>query len=64
MGIMTDHFHIKQLRRALALAQPQRGCCAPNPAVGAVVVKGTEALSTGVHLGCGCPHAEVEALKK
>lgn len=54
-----DKFYLNQ---ALELAKTRQGTCAPNPAVGAVVVKDGNILSTGVHLGCGTPHAESEAL--
>lgn len=55
-----DNFY---LLRALELAQIRRGFCAPNPSVGAVVVKNQEIISEGFHFACGKPHAEVEALK-
>ncbi len=51
------------LLRTLELAQKRRGFCAPNPAVGALVLKEGEVISEGFHLGAGQPHAEVEALK-
>lgn len=52
------------LQQALGFAQLRRGFCAPNPAVGAIVVKANQILATGYHLGSGFPHAEVEALNK
>jgi len=52
------------LRQALSFAELRRGFCAPNPAVGAVVVKANQILAMGYHLGSGHPHAEVEALNK
>ncbi len=52
------------LRQALALAEIRRGFCAPNPAVGAVVVKNQQILATGYHYASGHPHAEAEALQK
>ncbi len=52
------------LKQALALAEIRRGYCAPNPAVGAVVVKNNQILGTGYHYASGHPHAEVEALKE
>ncbi len=57
---MHEHY----LKAALALADSRRGFCAPNPTVGAVVVKDNVILATGCHWASGCPHAEVEALKK
>ncbi len=50
--------------KALELAQKRRGFCAPNPSVGAVIVKEGQIIGEGSHFGCGHPHAEVEALKK
>lgn len=52
------------LQHALKLAEIRRGFCAPNPAVGAVVVKDDVVLATGFHRASGLPHAEVEALNK
>jgi diaminohydroxyphosphoribosylaminopyrimidine deaminase/5-amino-6-(5-phosphoribosylamino)uracil reductase len=51
---------------AAALAEARRGIghTLPNPAVGAVVVKGDRILSRGWHRAAGLPHAEVEALAK
>jgi diaminohydroxyphosphoribosylaminopyrimidine deaminase/5-amino-6-(5-phosphoribosylamino)uracil reductase len=50
--------------QALALAKVKRGFCAPNPSVGAVVVKDGKVIAEGYHLGPGCPHAEVAAIEK
>lgn len=50
------------LRQALACAKTRKGFCAPNPAVGAVVVKDNHVLATGFHEGSGHAHAEVAAL--
>lgn len=52
------------LKKALDLARLGKGYCAPNPAVGAVVVKDNKILATGYHRGVGCPHAEVEAFNQ
>src|SRR5258708_2429493 len=52
------------LKQALALAMLRRGFCAPNPAVGAVIVKEGKVLATGYHWASGHAHAEVDALKK
>jgi diaminohydroxyphosphoribosylaminopyrimidine deaminase / 5-amino-6-(5-phosphoribosylamino)uracil reductase len=51
------------LLQALSLAQIQKGFTAPNPSVGAVVVKDGIVIGTGYHYAPGHPHAEVEALK-
>ncbi|MBI4403739.1 MAG: bifunctional diaminohydroxyphosphoribosylaminopyrimidine deaminase/5-amino-6-(5-phosphoribosylamino)uracil reductase RibD [Deltaproteobacteria bacterium] len=56
---MNDALFLKQ---ALELADTRKGFCAPNPAVGAVVVQDGKIVSQGVHQKAGSPHAEVEAL--
>jgi diaminohydroxyphosphoribosylaminopyrimidine deaminase/5-amino-6-(5-phosphoribosylamino)uracil reductase len=50
------------MRRALRLARKGAGMTAPNPAVGAVVVRGGRVVGEGYHHAAGLPHAEVEAL--
>lgn len=50
------------LNQALTLAELRRGFCAPNPAVGAVVVKEGKIIGQGSHWQAGSPHAEVVAL--
>lgn len=49
----------------LALAQASRGIglTAPNPPVGAVLVKDGELIGEGYHHKAGRPHAEIEALQ-
>jgi diaminohydroxyphosphoribosylaminopyrimidine deaminase/5-amino-6-(5-phosphoribosylamino)uracil reductase len=51
------------MRRALALAQEGWGQTAPNPMVGAVVVRDGDVVGEGYHVRYGEPHAEVVALK-
>jgi diaminohydroxyphosphoribosylaminopyrimidine deaminase/5-amino-6-(5-phosphoribosylamino)uracil reductase len=51
------------MRRALALAARGWGRVAPNPLVGAVVVRDEEVVGEGYHAEYGQPHAEVEALR-
>jgi diaminohydroxyphosphoribosylaminopyrimidine deaminase/5-amino-6-(5-phosphoribosylamino)uracil reductase len=51
------------MRRALALAQQGWGQTAPNPMVGAVVVRDGVVVGEGYHARYGEPHAEVVALK-
>jgi len=51
------------MRRALALARKGVGRTAPNPAVGAVVVRRGRIVGEGYHRAAGEPHAEVEALR-
>ena len=50
------------MRRAFELARTGLGRTSPNPAVGAVVVAGSEAVGEGIHEYFGGPHAEVNAL--
>ncbi|PKN27886.1 MAG: riboflavin biosynthesis protein RibD [Deltaproteobacteria bacterium HGW-Deltaproteobacteria-22] len=50
------------MKRALKLAARGAGRTAPNPPVGAVVVKGGRVLGEGFHPKAGAPHAEVFAL--
>ncbi len=59
--IMSNHYIF--LKQALELAQARRGFCAPNPAVGAVVVKDGTVIASGAHQASGQPHAEVIALE-
>ncbi|NDY42193.1 riboflavin biosynthesis protein RibD, partial [Dissulfurirhabdus thermomarina] len=51
------------MRRALRLARKGLGRTAPNPPVGAVVVRGGEIVGEGWHRRAGTPHAEVHALR-
>ncbi len=51
------------MRRALALAHQGWGQTAPNPMVGAVVVRDGAVVGEGFHAGFGEPHAEVVALR-
>jgi len=48
---------------ALAEARKGVGATAPNPPVGAVVVKRGQVIGTGYHRRAGGPHAEVYALR-
>ncbi len=52
----------RYMRFAIALAKKAKGLTNPNPAVGAVVVKGGKIVGRGYHKRCGLPHAEVNAL--
>ncbi|MFM8364963.1 MAG: bifunctional diaminohydroxyphosphoribosylaminopyrimidine deaminase/5-amino-6-(5-phosphoribosylamino)uracil reductase RibD [Verrucomicrobiota bacterium] len=52
------------MRLAIREARKGIGKTAPNPAVGAVLVRKGKILSRGWHRAAGCPHAEIEALKK
>src|SRR5215210_9424637 len=59
----NDERDAEFMRRALALAQHGWGQTAPNPMVGAVVVREGEIVGEGWHGRYGGPHAEVEALR-
>lgn len=50
------------MSRALALARLGWGQVAPNPLVGAVLVRDGQVVGEGAHRRFGGPHAEVEAL--
>jgi diaminohydroxyphosphoribosylaminopyrimidine deaminase/5-amino-6-(5-phosphoribosylamino)uracil reductase len=54
---------LRYLRRTLALARRARGRTAPNPMVGAVVVRDGLVVGEGFHPKAGEPHAEVFALR-
>ena len=51
------------MRRALSLAERAWGQTAPNPMVGAVVVRDGVVVGEGWHTRYGAAHAEVEALR-
>lgn len=55
---------VRYLKSALALAAIRRGFCAPNPCVGAIIVKNNKIIATGYHWASGSAHAEVEAINK
>src|SRR5258706_3825635 len=51
------------MRRALALARRGVGKTSPNPAVGAVLVRGGRIIGEGWHKRAGTAHAEITALE-
>ena len=57
---MTDDD--SHMRAALSLARRSLGECAPNPAVGCVIVKDGQVIGRGRTAPGGRPHAETEAL--
>ncbi|MFK9090469.1 bifunctional diaminohydroxyphosphoribosylaminopyrimidine deaminase/5-amino-6-(5-phosphoribosylamino)uracil reductase RibD [Bacillus salipaludis] len=57
---MNDSFYMKL---ALDLARGTQGQTAPNPVVGAVLVKDGQIIGMGAHLRAGEPHAEVHAIQ-
>ncbi|MBI4328728.1 MAG: bifunctional diaminohydroxyphosphoribosylaminopyrimidine deaminase/5-amino-6-(5-phosphoribosylamino)uracil reductase RibD [Chloroflexi bacterium] len=52
------------IQRALALAERALGSVSPNPAVGAVLVRGGEVVGEGFTQPPGGPHAEIVALRQ
>ncbi len=50
------------MRLALREAARGSGHTSPNPAVGAVIVRGGRVVSRGYHHAAGQPHAEIEAI--
>jgi diaminohydroxyphosphoribosylaminopyrimidine deaminase/5-amino-6-(5-phosphoribosylamino)uracil reductase len=52
------------MRSALAEAKKGLGKTSPNPAVGAVLVKGNRIVARGYHRQAGGDHAEVDCLRK
>ncbi|HID31063.1 MAG TPA: bifunctional diaminohydroxyphosphoribosylaminopyrimidine deaminase/5-amino-6-(5-phosphoribosylamino)uracil reductase RibD, partial [Desulfobacterales bacterium] len=50
------------MKMALELAEQGRGWTAPNPLVGAVIVKNETIVGRGFHQAAGGPHAEIDAL--
>ncbi len=50
------------MRAALREARRGIGLTSPNPAVGAVIVRGGRIVARGWHRAAGSPHAEIEAL--
>jgi len=61
MAIMPDDLHY--LRRTLRLARRAIGRTAPNPLVGAVLVRDGLVVGEGYHPRAGEPHAEIFALR-
>ncbi len=52
------------MERCIALARQAQGRTAPNPLVGAVVVRDGGVVGQGFHARAGQPHAEVGALRR
>ncbi|MEN9817408.1 MAG: diaminohydroxyphosphoribosylaminopyrimidine deaminase [Gemmatimonadota bacterium] len=59
----ADAVHARWMRRALQLAERGAGQVAPNPKVGAVLVRDGVLVGEGWHATFGGPHAEVMALR-
>src|SRR3954465_3203956 len=62
-SVSDDARDAEFMRRALALAQQGWGQTAPNPMVGAVVVREGGVVGEGFHARYGEPHAEIVALR-
>ena len=54
---------MSHMKRALELARQALGTTSPNPAVGAVLVKGGKVVGEGATQPPGKDHAEIVALK-
>ncbi len=59
----TDTARTQYMNRALELARKGAGRVAPNPMVGAVLVKDGEVIGEGYHHAFGENHAEVDAIE-
>ena len=59
---MTRLDYTPFMSEAIALASPWRWTAAPNPAVGAVLVKDGRIVASGAHQAFGQPHAEINCL--
>jgi diaminohydroxyphosphoribosylaminopyrimidine deaminase/5-amino-6-(5-phosphoribosylamino)uracil reductase len=57
-------FDRQMMQRCIDLATRAWGKTAPNPLVGAVIVKDGDIIGEGFHPGVGQPHAEVFALRE
>ncbi len=64
IGHQGSEFDRAMMQKCLELARQALGKTAPNPLVGAVVVKDGQIIGTGFHPGAGQPHAEVFALRE
>jgi diaminohydroxyphosphoribosylaminopyrimidine deaminase / 5-amino-6-(5-phosphoribosylamino)uracil reductase len=60
----STEFDRAMMHRCIDLAKQAWGKTAPNPLVGAVIVKDGEIIGAGFHPGAGQPHAEVFALRE
>ena len=59
MTIQAENF----MQKAIELAQQGLGRTAPNPPVGAVLVRDGNSIGEGFHPQAGQPHAEIFALR-
>ena len=61
---MIKPSHEPRMREALQLARKGLGLTRPNPAVGALLVKGATTVGAAYHHKAGAPHAEILALRE
>ncbi len=62
--MQVTEFDRQMMHRCIDLAKRAWGKTAPNPLVGAVIVKDGVVIGEGFHPGAGQPHAEVFALRE
>lgn len=63
-SVAVDESDVAHMRRALEIAEAAWGQVAPNPLVGAVVVRNGQVIGEGCHASFGNEHAEVVALQQ
>lgn len=63
MRIHADTHH-SYMQKVLELARKGEGYTAPNPLVGAIIVREGEIVGQGFHQYYGGPHAEILALEE
>lgn len=61
---MISEDHRRWMEKAVSLARQGEGRTAPNPPVGAVIVRDGQLVGEGFHPRAGEPHAEVFALRQ
>lgn len=59
---MDDKTRTRYMQQAMRLALKGAGFVAPNPRVGAVIVKSNQVIGRGFHRRFAGPHAEIEAI--
>ena len=62
-GIAMNDIDESYMREALRIAEYARGRTAPNPLVGAIIVRDGTIIASGWHRAAGEPHAEIHALR-
>jgi diaminohydroxyphosphoribosylaminopyrimidine deaminase/5-amino-6-(5-phosphoribosylamino)uracil reductase len=64
LPVIEKERHARFIRAALTQAKKGIGFTSPNPAVGALLVRGKRIVAAGFHCGPGSIHAEVACLEK